>query len=240
MPIPVHFEVDGLLLRGDLHLPETAVRPPLVIGSHGLLSDRSSPKQTALARACNEAGIAYLRFDHRGCGESEGVLASPALLEERFRDLRAAIGAMRRREELGRQLGLFGSSMGGAVCLKTAATEAIDALVLYAPPLLSAPLRAAARRPGVDPEWRRQSELLGADFDLAPLLGRIHHVLVLHGDADRVVPWEHGREVVNFALPPKRLVVLPAGDHALGDPRHQEIFLRESVRWLKEHLRPEG
>ncbi len=240
MPIPVRFEVDGLLLRGDLHLPATASPPPLVIGAHGLLSDRSSPKQTALARACHEAGIAFLRFDHRGCGESDGTLASPALLEERCRDLLAAIAAMRRRGGFGERLGLFGSSMGGAVCLQTAAAEAIDALVVYAAPVRSAPLRAAAHRPGVDPEWKRQAELLGADFDLAPVLGRIHHVLVIHGDADAVVPVDHGREAADAALPPKRLIVLPDGDHALGDPQHQELFLRESVRWLREHLLPEG
>jgi len=235
MQIPVRFEIDGLALRGDLHLP-AAPAPPLVIGAHGLLSDRSSPKQQALARACTDMGIAYFRFDHRGCGESEGSLASADLLDARCRDLLAALAAMRRRGGFGSGLGLFGSSLGGAVCLRIAAREAIDALVVYAAPVRSAPLRAAAARPGVDPELVRQAGLLGADFDLAPELRRIHHVLVIHGDADAIVPVDHGREIHDAARPPRRLLLLPRGDHALSDPRHQELFLRESALWLKAHL----
>ena len=60
---------------------------PLVVGCHGLLSDRRSPKQTALAGACQRQGMAYFRFDHRGCGESEGRLEEHTTLEARCSDL---------------------------------------------------------------------------------------------------------------------------------------------------------
>ncbi|MBR9980379.1 MAG: damage-inducible protein CinA, partial [Desulfatitalea sp.] len=59
---------DGHRLTGTLHLPDVE-RPPVVIGCHGLLADRRSPKQIALASALGRLGIAYLRFDHRGCGD---------------------------------------------------------------------------------------------------------------------------------------------------------------------------
>ncbi len=67
----ISFFSDGFKLKGYLHLPSTN-RPPVVIGSHGLYSSSSSPKQIALADQCNRFGIAYFRFDHRGCGGSEG------------------------------------------------------------------------------------------------------------------------------------------------------------------------
>ena len=65
------FLADGLKLYGVLHLPDC---PPkaLIVGCHGLMSDKASPKQVELARRCVNWGAAYFRFDHRGCGESEG------------------------------------------------------------------------------------------------------------------------------------------------------------------------
>ena len=43
-------------LKGTLHLPAGTPTPPVVIGSHGLFSTGNSPKQTALAEKCAEAG----------------------------------------------------------------------------------------------------------------------------------------------------------------------------------------
>jgi predicted acyl esterase len=82
----ITFLSDGFKLYGTLHLPP-AERPPVVIGSHGLLSSSSSPKQIALARACTAAGIAYFRFDHRGRGKSEGVFKEVTSLKARCTDL---------------------------------------------------------------------------------------------------------------------------------------------------------
>ena len=67
----ISFNSDSLKLKGVLHLPDDG-QPPVVIGSHGLYSSGSSPKQIALAEQCNRLGIAYFRFDHRGCGSSQG------------------------------------------------------------------------------------------------------------------------------------------------------------------------
>jgi dipeptidyl aminopeptidase/acylaminoacyl peptidase len=63
-PREISFRSDGLALKGTLHLPPSD-KPPIVIGLHGLYSSQESPKQIALARACNALGLAYLRFDHR-------------------------------------------------------------------------------------------------------------------------------------------------------------------------------
>ena len=88
--ININFESDGFLLKGMLHLPEADL-PPIVIGSHGLLSNSYSPKQITLARECNANGIAYFRFDHRGCGQSNGVFNEVTSLEGRRNDLICAI-----------------------------------------------------------------------------------------------------------------------------------------------------
>ena len=44
-------------------------------------------------------------------------------------------------------------------------------------------------------------------------------LLVLHGDADRVIPVEQGRRLFEMANEPKELVILPGEGHdAIGTP----------------------
>ena len=134
MEMQVDFTADRFNLRGTLHLPEVP-SPPVVIGCHGLLSDRSSPKQIALAEACNALGLAFFRFDHRGCGESAGRLEAVTSLEGRASDLLHAIRLLESRPGLGKRIGLFGSSMGGAVCLRVAGERQVAAVVTFAAPV---------------------------------------------------------------------------------------------------------
>ena len=223
--------IDGVRLAGTLHLPD---RPcsPLVIGCHGLLSDRRSPKQLALAQACNREGMAFFRFDHRGCGDSSGVLERDTSLEARCRDLLGAIGHLARRPDVAGPFGLFGSSMGGAVCLAVAARAAVGPLVTFAAPVRSTPLLAAAAAPQVPAEMRRMAEVLGPPFDLAPELPQLRNLLVVHGEADPVVPVAHAREIYAAVGEPKRLVLQAGGDHLMSDPRHQQEFMHAALRWL--------
>lgn len=223
--------LDGVRLVGTLHLPER--RPArLVIGCHGLLSERRSPKQVALADACCRSGLAFFRFDHRGCGDSGGKLETDTSLEARCRDLLGAIGHLARRPDVAGPFGLFGSSMGGAVCLAVAARAAVGPIVTFAAPVRSTPLLAAAAAPGVPADVRRMAEVLGPPFDLAPELSKVHHLLVVHGESDAVVPVAHAREIHAAAGAPKRLLLQPGGDHPMSDPRHQEEFMRAAAAWL--------
>ncbi|MEJ2475932.1 MAG: alpha/beta hydrolase [Desulfobacterales bacterium] len=82
----IDFLSEGYRLKGMLHLP-TAERPPVVIGSHGLLSSSESAKQRELAARCTAAGMGYFRFDHRGCGRSQGYFPEVTTLEGRVQDL---------------------------------------------------------------------------------------------------------------------------------------------------------
>jgi predicted alpha/beta-hydrolase family hydrolase len=71
----IKFFADGFELKGTLHMPAGG-RPPVVIGCHGLYSSQESPKQIALAAACTAMGIAYFRFDHRGCRSQPGGIST--------------------------------------------------------------------------------------------------------------------------------------------------------------------
>ncbi|MBW2193825.1 MAG: alpha/beta hydrolase, partial [Deltaproteobacteria bacterium] len=183
----IPFLSDGFLLKGFLHLPDAA-RPPVVIGSHGLLSTGTSPKQIKLAEQCNRLGIGFFRFDHRGCGLSEGVFRAVNSFDARCSDLLNAVEMIQARNDTGNRIGLFGSSMGGAVCISTASLLDIDALVTFAALLRSAPIIETHRN-------SEDSETLGHGFfeknflfDISGRLSKIQNVLIFHGESDEVVP----------------------------------------------------
>lgn len=235
----IQFTADGFQLKGTLHLP-AADNPPVVIGCHGLLSDRSSPKQIALAEACNALGLAFFRFDHRGCGESAGRLEAVTSLEGRASDLLHAIRLLESRPGLGKQIGLFGSSMGGAVCLRVASEREVAAVVTFAAPVRSLPLKRPSR-PDASPERRRIASVLREAFELGGTLGRVRNILVVHGEADELVPLTHAHEIVDQAGNPKRLLVQKGGDHLMSAATHQAEFIREASLWLSnglQHVRP--
>ncbi len=132
----ISFFSDGFKLRGSLHLPSVN-RPPVVIGCHGLYSSSSSPKQIALADQCNRFGIAYFRFDHRGCGRSEGKFEAVTSIEARCKDLADAVAVITGTTDTSDRFGLFGSSMGGTVCLSVAGELGAHTLVTFAAPIRS-------------------------------------------------------------------------------------------------------
>ena len=101
----VTFVSEGQRISGILHLPEKE-NPPCVIASHGLLSSKDSEKYIALGNRLSQEGIAMLRFDFRGIGESEGRIEDDTV-SRRIVDLGSAIDFVRSRRDLGNRVGLL-------------------------------------------------------------------------------------------------------------------------------------
>lgn len=223
------FNADGLRLHGTLHLPD-AEKPPLVIGVHGMLSNSESPKQKALANRCNRIGIAYFRFDHRGCGKSQGEFARVTTFAGRCSDLAAAVETLSKRGDTGGIQGLFGSSLGGAAALFLAGELDIRAVVT-----LAAPIRLSSIK--TPTSYETDPALSGIkkeqmDFDISDRLPLVHSLLVCHGDADAVVPYENALQIYESARDPKKLLRLSNGDHPVSKPEHQQAFMENALEWL--------
>src|ERR1700758_409075 len=127
----------GKRLRGMIHRPEEARSrrgTPAVIFLHGFTGDRMESHWIFVkcARALAKAGIASLRFDFYGSGESEGEFCEVTLQGE-ISDAQAAGGVFRQQKGIdARRLGLCGLSLGGAVAACVAARLRVQALVLWA------------------------------------------------------------------------------------------------------------
>ncbi len=237
MPVQktIQFESEGYLLTGTLHLPDNP-EPKVVIGCHGLLADRQSPKQIALGEALNKIGIAYFRFDHRGCGDSQGKLDAATLLPSRCRDLYHAMHTMQTQTCLGPLLGFFGSSFGGTVVMATAAEHSVPTIISYAAPLFSRDIHDQVL------EDIRKNVALNAPhkehlfFDIHQQVKKLSHLYIMHGELDEIVPVEHARQIFASAGEPKRLKIFPSGDHRMSDETHQKQFIKACVSWYNETL----
>ncbi|MBS3758262.1 MAG: alpha/beta hydrolase [Desulfobacterales bacterium] len=231
----IWFESDGIKLHGTLHLPDNP-KPPVVIGAHGLMSNGDSPKQIALAEICNGIGIAYFRFDHRGCGQSEGEFNAVTSFDGRCRDLLDGIQGLLDMNITDGRFALFGSSLGGAAVLATAGRLTPRAVVTVA-----APVRSEAIRPPYVNDANNQPMLESLNreklfFDLAERIEGVKDILIFHGDADPIVPYENALEIHHLAGEPKELIRLENGDHPMSDENHQALFMERTIAWFQDKL----
>jgi len=116
----VTFQSGQLKIAGVLHVP-TNHRPGERRGAmlvlHGFGSNKASTSCIQPARLLAEWGYVALRFDFRGCGESDGEKSRVVCLEQ-VEDTKAAASFLATRPEVDpRRIGVAGSSFGAAVAV---------------------------------------------------------------------------------------------------------------------------
>ncbi len=183
----------------------------------------------------SQEGIAAIRFDFRGCGESEGSL-SESSPSGRWRDLQKVIDTAVISDGFNGRLGLLGSSLGGYLALLEASRNPqIRCVSVWSTP---SHLRDLAKRlPEVAPvEVSPESLEELRRVELLPQLAKVRRVLVLHGEKDRQVPPEHGSRLLAALHKPKALHFLENGDHRFSQAEVRQKAVRLSLEWFHQFL----
>ena len=192
-------------------------------------------------------GLSSLRFDFRGCGESDGT---PLDMTVRSRaDELASVMSWARGHGYARTA-LVAESLGASVALLAERPE-VDALVLLWPAVCLARTDLAGYfAPEKEGEPAEKGFIVDGgipvcaefvrecrELDLVPALSRVHvPTLIVHGDEDRCVPVDQARRVHELIPAVKNLVVVQGGGHSLGRPAERAIVLENTIRWLGKHL----
>ena len=122
------------MLEAAFDLAEGPARAALAVVCHPLPTEGGTMHNkvvTMAARALRESGVATLRFNFRGVGQSEGRFDDG---DGELEDLRAVVRWARARHP-GQALWLAGFSFGAYVSLRASAALQPQALISIAPPV---------------------------------------------------------------------------------------------------------
>jgi uncharacterized protein len=129
----VTFDSQGLKLSGVLHIPDGLApgeRRPACLVLHGFGSNKGSKACISPAKLLEKWGYVALRFDMRGCGESEGPRAHIICLEQ-VEDTKAAVTYLMSRPEVDpAKIACAGHSFGAAVAVYTGGVDPRIAAVI--------------------------------------------------------------------------------------------------------------
>jgi uncharacterized protein len=239
-------------LRGIFHRPAGRGRAPGVVFLHGFTGDRMESHWLFVkcARALERAGVASLRFDFFGSGESDGTFREATLASE-IEDARAAVEFFRRQKGVDRKrLGLLGLSLGGAIAALIATDARAKALVLWSALAYPHELRALSERvtkPLGDGSGAREysGHIISARFleglDRVDPLGAIRRfkrpTLVIHPGKDELLPLRHPTAFFNAAgARIKEKVIVPGADHTFTSAAWEQEVISRSVSWFVKFL----
>ena len=122
----MQFVSNGLELAGVLQLPDglkKGERRAAFLVLHGFGSNKDGGNVVTVSNLLTGLGYATLRFDMRGCGDSQGARGRTICLEQ-VEDTRAALDYLSRNENVdARRIGVIGHSFGAAVAVYAAGVD---------------------------------------------------------------------------------------------------------------------
>ena len=129
----VTFPSAGLKISGVVHVPSGMLpgeRRAAFLVLHGFGSNKTSSNTMQPTKVLNDLGYVVLRFDMRGCGESEGEFGRVICLEQ-VEDTRNALTWLAQHPAVDpNRIALVGSSFGGAVAVYAGGVDGRVAAVI--------------------------------------------------------------------------------------------------------------
>ena len=243
------FNGAGESLAGILDLP---VAPPraFALFAHCFTCSKDLKAATNISRSMTAAGIAVLRFDFTGLGQSDGAFEDTSF-SSNVADLLSAARWLE-QEHRAPEI-LFGHSLGGTAVLQAARDipSAVAVATIGSP---SDPTHVAHLFKGSEEELREtgiaEVQLGGRPFrireqflndldqhDLRGSVGRLRKaLLVMHAPLDAVVEVENASLLFMTAKHPKSFISLDKADHLLSREEDSRYAGRVLASWATRYL----
>ncbi len=234
---------DGLTLRG-WYCP-TRERRRLIVLVHGMGGSRD--EMASLGQDIHRRGYDVLVFDLRGHGLSD---SSRLFMGRRERgDIRAVLDWALLHGYSPDRIGWLGYSMGASTLLMEAAgngkiqVAVLDSPFGNLPELLNRQLTAHSHLP----RWFNPGILLAARLafgvrtdDLIPLRSALEWgsrpLLLIHGEADSIVPVQQARQIARAVGPTCQAVTLPGVEHVAAYVTDPARYVGAVDRFFDRHL----
>jgi len=243
----------GQKLDGRLELPLTGQVRAVALFAHCFTCSKASHGATRISAALAAQGIATLRFDFTGLGDSGGEFADSGFAAN-VDDLVAAANALRDSDVGAPQL-IVGHSLGGAAViaaasripeLRAVATVGAPFSVDHVLEQLGGGVEQIETDGDTDVTIGGRSFRVGRDFVAQMrdqpqgerLAALETPLLVLHAEDDAIVPFAEGEAIYAAAAQPKSFITLANADHLLTRDGAAQGVATQIAAWADGYLDP--
>ena len=246
----VEFQSESFKLAGILDAPRDAQPKAYAIFAPCFTCNKNIKTAAYIGRGLAERGIAVLRLDFRGLGESEGEFAQ-ATLTTNVADVIAAAEFLREKH-ISPAL-LIGHSFGGPAVIRAAPKiPACRAVVTINSP--ADPRHITTYFEDKLPQIRRDGavnvDIVGRPFPItrdfiddlekqnhpAAISGLGKALLICHSPVDDIVPVSEATEIFEAAQQPKSFVSLDTADHYLFKRDDADYVASVIAAWAARYL----
>lgn len=247
---------EGMTLRGMLHVPEGITeKVPVVCIFHGFTGDKMEPHFifVKLSRMLADRGIASVRFDFSGSGESDGDFIDMTISKE-LDDAKVILQYVKSLNFIHRnKIGVVGLSLGGAVASMLAGDcrDDVSCLCLWAPAgnikeiVMDGKMENDIREMRKEGFWDLEGLSLGTGFldDLQNLdilkkaSAYDKNVMLIHGDNDETVSFDVSEKYLGIYGTKAVLHAVEGADHTFNKKSWEEEVLDYTIGFLEGELK---
>jgi uncharacterized OsmC-like protein/esterase/lipase len=250
--IKLDFEnAEGQTLAGLLETPPADVETlRYALFAHCFTCGKDIAAASRISRALAARGIAVLRFDFTGLGNSDGDFANTSFTSN-VQDLIAAAAKLEADHQAPALL--IGHSLGGAAVLAAAPQlPSVEAVVTIAAPATPAHVEHlfSGARGELEATGEAEVQVGRRRFRIRrQFLEDLQHyadaehirrlkraLLIFHSPVDEIVPIEEAAKIYRAALHPKSFISLCNADHLLTDREDSEYVAETLVAWAGRYL----
>ena len=230
----LQIENEGRTIPATLVIPEGKDNYPLVVMNHGFAGSRNENGGfTKIAESLAESGIASVRVDFAGCGDSKADFKE-FNLKNNMSDVNACLEYVLSNKPVDKEnIGVFGYSMGGALTVLLTENEdnQYKAMALLAPAVnkdeaffsdIDNQLKEAKEKGYYSLDWFGKELHVGADyyeglkaaFDIFEKYDNTRDCIVIYGDSDTTILPEHSKAFADKME--VESVMIEGADHGYG------------------------
>lgn len=252
MIIAIEIKNNNKTLRGMIHKPESKNKVPLAVFCHGFTGHKHEKHNMFVktARALEEAGIASLRFDFAGSGESDGDFRDMTFSSE-VSDALSAVEYARSLDFVdASHIYIIGLSMGGAVAGAAAAQRGdVAKLCIWAGAgdLYNVLKNFIIAETGgyvlddsgyIDVSGNITGKALLKEAErtdvFAQSVGYTNPVMIVHGDNDTIVPVDNAYRYKEIYGDRASLHIVKGANHTFDSREWETDVIQKTVEFLSQ------
>lgn len=243
---------DGHLLAAKLEMPADNDPHAFAIFAHCFTCSKNLNAVTHISRALTQTGMAVLRFDFTGLGESEGDFSNTNF-STNIQDLEAAASFLANNYSAPKLL--IGHSLGGAaVLIASTRIESVEAVVTIGAPADPEHVQGLIESEveTINTEGEARVSLGGRGFTIKKQFlddirdaNHDHQIekirkplLILHSPTDQTVGIENAAKIYQLAHHPKSFISLDKADHLLS-LKEDSLYVGSVIStWVERYIVP--